>query len=29
MLDGIVPIIFIVAYFLLMRYVLPKFGVAT
>ncbi|GAK50644.1 hypothetical protein U14_01877 [Candidatus Moduliflexus flocculans] len=29
MFDGILPIIFIVVYFLLMRYVLPKFGVAT
>lgn len=29
MFDGILPIVFIVVYFLVMRYVLPKFGVAT
>ena len=29
MFDGIMPILFIVLYFVLMRYVLPKFGVAT
>lgn len=29
MLDALMPILFVVAYFVLMRWVLPRFGVST